>query len=229
MDMGNAGRYREMSFLLRHVLGLAVCSWGIAASCSAQRVYQFVDYPVYQHGHTLTGTITTTDDAPLDSILDEAEILDWHINITGQYPLTASRYQYPLDFTEVRGIRISDSVIELPLAVAGDSLPGRLLISESTVGDSRGAYDYRLSWFTRFDAVRGTLLTYGAFTLNSDVVRDRWFGDISARGGSNWLIATAVPEPCAAALLVLGTCFVASLRLHRREWIASESDGVDGA
>jgi hypothetical protein len=39
----------------------ALLAFAIALPCSAARVYQLVNYPPYQDGYSITGTITTTD------------------------------------------------------------------------------------------------------------------------------------------------------------------------
>src|SRR5262245_31502657 len=68
--------------------------WAGAGPCHAARVYQVVNYPLEQFGHTINGTITTTDDAPLDSILQATEILDWQWSITGPHAFSAMRNEF---------------------------------------------------------------------------------------------------------------------------------------
>ncbi|MCA9239635.1 MAG: hypothetical protein KDA37_05525, partial [Planctomycetales bacterium] len=68
---------RHFSWLLIVPLLLA------AASAHAERIYRLVDYPDLQNGHTLSGTITTTDDAPDDGLLHAGEIVAWEWSSTG--------------------------------------------------------------------------------------------------------------------------------------------------
>ena len=55
----------------------------LSTPCQAFRIYRFVNYPLIQEGHTLDGTITVTDDAPVDSFLDTDEILDREWTVAG--------------------------------------------------------------------------------------------------------------------------------------------------
>jgi hypothetical protein len=184
------------TLMFKYVLGpieITLVAWLVAAPCHAARVYQFVDYPAFQNGYTLSGTITTTDTAPLDSILDTAEILNWQFDIAGKIPLSGSRYQFANDQTNAHGITISETRIEMPMAMQGSAGSNNLAIWEwSEV--PRGMAAYNLGWSTRYDADRGTLFSYQASSFQSDFGNSRWYNDLAIPDSPPWLIAIAVPE-----------------------------------
>jgi hypothetical protein len=163
--------------------------------CDAARVYQFVDYPADQEGYSLTGTITTTDDAPLDSILDAAEILDWQWSITGPYPFSASRADFLTDHTAATGVRISQTAIELLLATVDRPQLSQLQLSRQTSLTPRGSLGHTLSWGTRYDAMSGHFNFYSARSLHGDAIQGYWGTQPTSLGSSTWAIAVAIPEP----------------------------------
>jgi hypothetical protein len=167
---------------------VAVVASIAASPCIAARVYQLVDYPADQDGNSLSGTITTTDSAPLDSILDTAEILEWQWSITGPIPVVASSSDFDFDDSEATRVRITNSSIELPLATTVDRETAYLgLARRSPV--PRGAVGHRITWSTRYDSMTGPQTTYSASTMHGDVLRgylvralDRHWSDIVGCG-----------------------------------------------
>jgi hypothetical protein len=186
----------------------ALLAFAIALPCSAARVYQLVNYPPDQDGYSLAGTITTTDQAPLDSILDVAEILDWQWSAAGPIPVVASRNDHVLDETVASGLRITNSTIELPLATPAHPQLAQLRLAKSA-SVPRGSVGHRLIWSTRYDAVAGTTTSFSASTAHGDVLRGYWFGPSTGAGPTSWLIATAVPEPSGLGTVALSVAAVA--------------------
>jgi hypothetical protein len=189
--------------------------WGAAVRCDAARVYQFVDYPADQEAYSLTGTITTTDDAPLDSILDTAEILDWQWSITGPYPFSASQADFLTDHTAATGVRISQTAIELPLATVDRPQPAQLKLSRQTSLAPRGSLGHALSWGTRYHAMSGQFTFYSARSLHGDAIQGYWGTQPTSIGPSIWPIAIAIPEPATLVTAAVGA-LILMLSVRRR-------------
>jgi hypothetical protein len=198
---------------------VALLLWQLVADCNAARVYQIIDYPLLQEGHTLTGTITTTDDAPLDSLLQTDEILAWQWSIMGprvRYGLppgedtfTATHLDLEDSSTVSTGVRISNRAIELPLATAESPEWAELLLGRSGP-DARGADTRRLRWSTAYiDDERGQSNWYAAIVMFGDAGFGFWISMADSPGDPSWLLAKAIPEPstfasgCLAALCLV--------------------------
>ena len=181
------------------------------SSSHAARIYNIIDYPLLQEGHTLTGTITTTDDAPLDSMLDVAEILDWQWSITGPNILSAADTPPPTSgspTTFADGISISSLTIELPLATQTD-----LRLWQITP-KSRGLLR-ALRWSTSDPGLDGIYSSNNnAGRRDGDVPLEFWSSEIANPDGASWVIANAVPEPSSLLLFIL--CLLAPFPLGRR-------------
>lgn len=112
--------------MLRQLMALVGVFGSLLAAappCSAARIYQIVDYPEFQQGYSLRGTITTTDNAHQDGTLDGEEILNWHWAVDGPQAFAfSSGAGSSLDF---QGIGITDDAILLPqTAIASAYLRG---------------------------------------------------------------------------------------------------------
>ena len=92
----------------------------VTTPASAARIYNIVDYPDLQNGHTVTGTITTSDGAPDDGLLDIAEILDWEWEVRDalEVPIAIGQmhptFPHSISLMEVFGIQIDSFGIYLP-------------------------------------------------------------------------------------------------------------------
>lgn len=187
---------------LRSLLLLS-CALICAAPCQAGRVYRLVDYPANQNGHFLKGTITTTDDAPSDSLLGLAEILSWQWNISGANTFAASSQDFLNDSSLVMGVQISNDAISIVPATIDNPFPGRVLqLSRETLSPRRGSLSHRLSWDTIY--VLGDTNIYSASRLVGDAIQSFWSDTVDVDSDATWLIAIAVPEP--ATGLLLTTC-----------------------
>lgn len=164
-------------------------------SAHAARIYSLVDYPDLQNGHTLSGTITTTDDAPDDGLLVTEEILDWEWDIDGPNVLSASLAPGSTD-TFAHGISISTRTIELPFATPAD-----LRLWQRNTGSRGGSVD-ALRWSVVFDNAIGVYSSNNvAGFLGGDVPTTFWLTTLSSPSNSGWVIATVIPEPGTQSLV----------------------------
>jgi hypothetical protein len=182
-------------------------------SSKAARIYSLVNYPDLQNGHTLSGTITTTDDAPDDGLLDLAEILDWEWSVTGPNDF-AAQFAPPAPHTSttiVRNIAISPKSIEMA------SIPDANLRLASTSGPTgRGMNAYRLNWFTSLeDASNEQLLrTVASGVEQGDFARRFWSDNFTSPVENSIVIARLVPEP-STLLLITVSMFSSFVRQSR--------------
>jgi hypothetical protein len=189
----------------------------VATPCNAARVYQLVNYPTDQAMHSLSGTITTTDEAPLDSILETAEILDWQWSITGANTTIASRNDFLTDRTMASGIRISPTAIELPLGTPDNPLLRELVLSRETSLAPRGAYRHTLSWGSRWLIdTQEQFNRYSASSMQGDAIQGYWNTSGASLGPDSWVIARAVPEPATLIVGVLAILAAAHFACRRR-------------
>ena len=170
-----------------------------AGTVDAARIYRLVDYPDLQNGHTLSGTITTTDDAPDDGLLDLAEILDWEWEVSDGLEITTGQ-MHPVEldsqsFTETVGIEIDSQGIYFP-----HELGNRLKLQILTNLDSRGSNDWRLGWFNG-NASPPSVYVFGGI-VEGDIGIQSWGSDLP-NDQDRWLIATIVPEPSAVPLAAM--------------------------
>lgn len=179
-----------------------------AASAHAERIYHLVDYPDLQNGHTLSGTITTTDDAPDDGLLDAEEILAWQWSITGSRTFMQS--------SELETRRIVDG---MSISARGIELPHDEPARFDLRSDNRGGFDgnsFDLSWFAHNNTLAGNFVYRSQLTgiVEGDLYRIFWDTERDSIDGGKHLIATAVPEP--NLVVWLGVCIL-TFRSRLRE------------
>ena len=215
--------------MLRQLLAFAALL--VLSTCSgtvdAARIYSLVDYPDLQNGHTLTGTITVTDDAPDDGLLSLPEIVDWHWLVTGpNTPTHATFDQARYDpgaatpSTAVDGILITQSAIELPVGVDAE------VALWQTVREGRGARII-LQWGNAIGSAEGQYLTHYFAGYMTDVPHAYWSGSFDRSVVGTWTIARAIPEPPmrlgAALALGLIAAWRLSLLMHERGTTTGEA------
>ena len=171
-------------------------------SAHAARIYNIVDYPDLQNGHSLSGTITTTDDAPDDGMLQEEEVLDWHWEISGPNNITADWVEENSVFTN--NILITEDQIQLVL----DSNSGMVLITPQDFPT------VSLQWVTIKTSVDENLFfsEVAAGFIGRDGLIPYWTSQVETNGETNWVIATVVPEPAA---IFIGIVFIITLTTCR--------------
>lgn len=168
-----------------------------ASSVYATLIYDLVNYPADQNGHTLTGTITTAVTAPDDGLLTSAEILAWEFDITGPVPMSGSSSDAGAS-VRVLGATITPTEILLPF-------PPPTFRGIYEVGFHAG--DVGLEYLRAFDpGFVGIFNWYRADFSNPGPVA--WFTDAPLMGlpipdntDAPWVVATRVPEPAGAMLL----------------------------
>ena len=175
----------------------------------ADRVYQLIDIPSNQNGHSLNGTITTTDDAPNDSVLNVAEILGWQWSISGANSFSATSMDFLIDATTTFGVRISPDAISLPI---GSRVPSSALTLSRQFAGGRGPYIHELSW--RVNDGNPTSALSSARRQDGDAGQSFWFGPATFPTSSGWVVAVAVPEPATGLLLV--ACVIPGALWRRR-------------
>lgn len=168
-----------------------------AADAHAERVYRLVDYPDLQNGHSLSGTITTTDDAPEDGLLISEEITNWSWTVTGAHIATQSSEVETLKV--LQGIGITDDAILLP-----QWKEARLeLRSSLEIGFGESFF---LRWVSRPDTSNSSFTYSTSLTgFDGDLPRSFWVADLHSMPSRMHAIATAVPGPgsCALSLAIL--------------------------
>lgn len=195
--------------------GLSLISTVLVPWACADRVYALVDYPAYQNGHALRGSITTTDDAPLDSLLTTNEILAWNWQLSGANTFAATSTDFTIDDKTSVQVRITDSAIELPqnLNLTG---PAILRLGRATPL-SRGILAHHIRWQSRPLLPPATPEnTFGAAKVEGDAVLSYWntnFEPVSLY----WTVAVAVPEPTSFGLAFVGACGVILTRRAPRK------------
>jgi hypothetical protein len=196
-------------------VGLSLVLMSLATYAKAERVYALVDYPAYQNGHSLRGSITATDDAPLDSLLTASEILAWNWQLSGANSFAASSTDFTLDDKTSIQVRITESAIELPQDLGGIG-PAILRLGRATP-TSRGSFGHHIRWQSR------PLLSpttpengFGAAKFEGDAVLNFWNTNFLPEG-PYWTIAVAVPEPTSVGLGFIGACGVLLTRRVRRK------------
>jgi hypothetical protein len=180
----------------------------------ADRVYQLVDYPANQNGHTLNGTITTTDDAPNDSLLDVAEILSWQWGISGPNSFAANSTEFLTNSSVALGVQITTEAISLPAPTLSDPGPFRLVLSRRTSLGGRGELSHGLMWQSVNTPSAGTTNISSAGRMQGDAIQSFWSGSATFPGRSGWVAAVAIPEP--TTLLLLTACAIPGALWRRR-------------
>jgi hypothetical protein len=181
--------------------------------CHADHVYQLVDYPANQEGHTLNGTITTTNDAPNDSILDVAEILSWQWSISGPNSFAANSTEFLDNASIALGVQITTEAISLPAPTLSDPGPFRLVLSRRTSLGGRGELSHGLTWQSVNTPSAGTTNISSAGRMQGDAVQGFWSGSATFPGRLGWIVAVAVPEP---TTMLLFSCAIPAALWRRR-------------
>jgi hypothetical protein len=185
-----------------------------AEAARAARIYRLVDYPALQNGHALTGTITTTDDAPIDSVLQANEILDWRWSITGASKLSAT-HALPsspdLPTTRAEGITITSASIEIPF----DSSAVLFL---RQIDSGFGPLIRSVVWFTELNNMTGEYATQNAASyFAGDILIRYWLNPLAqSPNSSRWIVATIVPEPLSGWLMIEAFICLSFRRVRRR-------------
>ena len=185
----------------------------LVPAAHAARIYELVNYPDLQSGHTLSGTITTTDDAPDDGLLETEEIRDWEWMISGQTNIWAvyeptNGTAYPPTISE--DIAISPSSIELP-STAEATLS--LMVVDDLGGGS--VHTVGVGWATYFLNSSDIFVSVNSTSLFfDDVVQDYWYSTLDPPQESNWVIAEFIPEPSVIAISVAAALFITATRSH---------------
>jgi hypothetical protein len=185
-----------------------------APPCHAGRVYQLIDYPANQNGHILKGTITTTDDASADSLLNVAEILSWQWSISGANTFAASSTEFLNETSVATGVQITTEAIALPIANFSAPGPFTLALARQSPGGRGGAYGHSLSWTSVNTPAAGTRNISSAARQRDDAFLSFWFGPATFASSSARVIAVAVPEP-ATGLLLTACTLMWTMRRHR--------------
>ena len=184
-------------------------------SSKAARIYSLVNYPDLQNGHTLKGTITTTDDAPEDGLLDVAEILDWEWEVRddvleiiaiGQMDPT---FPHSSSLTEVVGIEI-----DLQGIFFSHELGQIFKLQINTNVDSRGYNTRRLAWLSGFPDFSSLYALSGI--TGGDILTGAWVTELPDNQ-RRWQIATSVPEPSGLILLCCVSVFATAMLRRRKE------------
>lgn len=202
---------KDLVSILTVVAGLA-----LAVPVKAERIYQLIDYPAIENGHTLSGTITTSDDAPADGILNTAEILDWQWTITGPHSYSAmSSSPVSPGFVPIRviGAGISEEAIRMPLNSDADLL----LQQNLSTSTGRGSQLLGVRWLNVFETLSSSFRRrYSAGLLEGDVENSFWSVEFPVPADSLRTVAILVPEPSSISLgiVVAVQCF--SVRAERK-------------
>ncbi|TWT95991.1 hypothetical protein Pla108_30700 [Botrimarina colliarenosi] len=200
-----------------HLLACVTC---LVAGVSVQggRIYELIDYPTYQNGATLRGTITVNEAAfaaaaaegrPLSLLpLDAVEAYEFSITTSdGQTfstgPVTSFEDFYPTD------VYATESSILLGLP-GQTSRPPSLTLGE--VLRTGGQIEKASYLFYVFNNQR-TIFSASIGDGSSSFIP--WSADpgIDGLGGSPWVIARLIPEP---GTLVIAAAGLAAANLSRQ-------------
>ena len=179
-----------------------------AGSSKAARIYSLVNYPDLQNGHTLSGTITTTDDALDDGLLVTEEILEWKWSITGPNNVSAEQSLPASEdsMTLAQGVKITRSTIEVTPS------PDVKLSMEET----KGTDTLRLSWFTsEEEEEQFPVRTLGIGTFGRDELQTYWIETFADEGDNGVVIARLIPEPSAVILVWIMLCLFSATKFAR--------------
>jgi hypothetical protein len=170
-----------------------------APAADAALVYALVDYPDLQNGYRLSGSITVSDSAAIDGLLDEHEVQDWVVRLEGRTQVTATKQ--PGTRVQISNIGISQAGITLPIDqrayfyiwTTTYETPNLLLtnIAWETVAHSNSTYNS--SFYTAGHRLRDSITPY-------------WYSDIKGTLGPNVEIARTIPEvvPYSPLILTMG-------------------------
>lgn len=189
---------------------MALVLGALGSVSQASLIYSFEDYANFQNGHTLSGTITTTDSAPDDGLLVSAEILDWSFSVIGPNGFSASKNANspPEVFGEV-GISATQITIGFP--------PNEPEANELNFQTGLGQFP-QLRYLQINDPFgAGVIEQYEAGLSGS-----AWQTFPNALGGNPWVVATAavtaapLPEPSSLLVWSLASSLVGLMWWRRR-------------
>ena len=177
-------------------------------SVASARTYELQNYPTEQGGHTLSGFVTTTDDAADDGLLMVDEIVDWEFSVAGPNSFSDSFSDAALP-----GI-VGDVVItaeEITLAFPPND-PGFNAFELVSNGRSRPGLSYLR---VNEPLVAGT---FDQYTGSVSGTEQAWQTFPSELGGTNpWVIAIAIPEPSSIQLAIFSLTGIGSIRRRYRK------------
>lgn len=179
--------------LIAAILFLVACA-PLSSVAHADLVYDFYNHPLDQNGHSLSGTITTTDTAHADGSLTAGEVISWSWSTSGSNPISGSSSD--LNSSTLINGWVSISPTEITLAQPN-------IMSQEQYGLVLSGSAGRLIWvrdedgfggFTELFEAQGSWQSYSPGMSNTDP----------------WLVATVstVPEPSSglALLALVGYC-----------------------
>ena len=218
--MSNLGNYcncslignvkRNMGYPVRSSVFLIMLLF--TSPAHAARIYELVNYPDLQNGHTLTGTITTTDNAPDDGLLALEEILDWQWSVSGANSFLAQKSDFFSEESGTTGVSISDRSISINLQTSNRAML-RLNRSDISGDFPQEINGHDLTWIKDDPAQTVTGTRYGAWSSQGGELTDFWLGVGLSDKNSIWEIAIAIPEPTTTALII--PVALATLALRR--------------
>ncbi len=181
-------------------------------------IYDFASYPADQDGHSLAGTIVTTDSAPNDGFLMDAEILSWAFEVSGPRGFSSSSSDPSSDAQVFGNVAITTTEITMAYPqTLGDT--NDLQFYGNNFG-SRLAYfrvndPFLVGVFSTYTANRNRLnANDAAWTVNNPLMNNSPQTSIDAP----WVIATRVPEPTGFTLMctLAGPALFVIARRRRR-------------
>ncbi len=178
-----------------------------APSANAALIYDLANYPADQNGHSLSGTITTTDTAPDDGQLLATEILSWEIDVIGPHGFSGAMSDANSN-TLAAGVAITPTEIVLPYPQIIGVYDFQLYIKDhaARLAYVRAHEPFGVGFFSFYTAERP------AAPDAWHVVEPLMNNSPPNHGTAPWVVGTRVPEPSSLMLL----CSLAGVALFRR-------------
>ncbi len=196
-----------MNFRISFFTAALTISSFLTPGADAALIYDLVNYPAEQNGHSLSGTITTTDAAPDDGQLMVTEILSWEIEIVGPSGFSGAMSDVNSN-TIATGVTITPTQIILPYPTVGETNDLQLYIENNAahLGYVRVHEPFGAGFFSLYRA-------------NRPAGPDAWYvqeplmnNSPPNHGTAPWIVATRVPEPSSFILV----CSLMSAIFFRR-------------
>jgi hypothetical protein len=190
----------------------AVIAFSLASLASvsvAENItYNFVSYPAWQNGYSLTATITTngnTDTLAYTDIVSASIVVSK--GATGYQNLS------PNEIYGWQNLSATENGLYLPLWTESNSFPS-FSVGSTGYGLARLQYNY-------FDHLGGMYSEFRCDVPISTGLNVLWatpngYNNPLQLDGSPWLIATAVPEPSCLLLLSIGAIGLILRACHKR-------------
>ena len=195
---------------LRMANSLAVlfCLFGVSIA-HGDLIYTIQDYPAFQNGHSLSGTITTLDTAPDDGLLMSPEIVDWSFSVTG--PNGFSLFKMINNLPEVTGVvNISPTEITIGWPLQDPS------VNEFQLAGAPGGGQFLRYLFVNDIFGAGTFEQYEAHDANNSEAWQTFPAINQLGGGQAWVIATAVAVPEPSPVILLASLSLPMIIYQRR-------------